>query len=200
VTIPTSTSRRPRSKRNDENAVPNSSRECSECRYALYPATSRCSNYECPRYARESGSALTAAQLLYEYAEPRLFHGRRWGSWVLDVERLCLTFEGEPVVRGGIEGCPEYVAYLGRYEVDVERVSNSAAALDWFYQINKKAWANARVMKDLLNAFDDIFDAQANLCSGSLNGGGSKVIQNPSAFLKHRIATVGKDSPLGDVA
>jgi hypothetical protein len=118
---------------------------------------------------------------------------------VLDTERVCLVFEGEPVTRGGVEGCPEYLAYLGRYEIDIERVHSSAAMLDWIYQINKKAWATTKVMKDLLAAFDDVFDAQANLCSCSLGGGTGKVIKDPGAFLQNRFATVGNSS-MGDAA
>ena len=183
-----------RSKRN-ETSVPNSSRECSRCRYATYPETGRCTNYECPRHVRVGGGAMTGAQLLREYAPAPLFHGRHWGSWVLDVERLCLTFEGQPAVRGGMEGCPEYIAYLGRYEIDIEHIRNSASALDWIYQVNKKVWGTARTMKDLLNAFDDIFDPQANLCSCSLGGGTGKVIEDPRAFLQHRVASVGEGKP-----
>jgi hypothetical protein len=203
MTTLSSNSRRPRTKCN-ESASPNSSRECDKCRYALYETTRRCTNYECSRHARESGGAMTAAQLLHEYAPPPLFHGRHWGEWTLDAERLCLVYDGKPVDRGdgsGItEGVERYLAFVGKYEIDIEHVSSSAAMLDWIYQINKKAWANARVVKDLLSAFQDIFDPQANLCSASLGGGTGKSIKDPQAFLQHRIATVGKDRPVGEAA
>jgi hypothetical protein len=139
---------------------------------------------------------MTAAQLLTEYAPPPLFHGRHWGSWVLDTERVCLVFQGQPVMRGGGGSCPQYLAFLGRYEIDIEQIRHSAAMLDWIYQVNKKAWATARVTKDLVNAFDDVFHPQASLCSG----GSDKIIQNPTAFLRHRFATIGKNSPLGEAA
>ena len=154
-------------------------------------------NYECPRHARESGGAMTAEQLLREYAPPPLFHGRHWGEWTLDTERVCLVFQGQPMMRGGEGSCPQYLAYLGKYEIDIERIPYSAAMLDWIYQVNKKVWASARTMKDLLNAFEDIFDPQANLCSCSLGGGSGKAIKDPRAFLKQRFATVGK---LGEAA
>ena len=170
-------------------------RECADCSYATYPATGRCTNVECPKHRRESG-AMTGEQLLREYALPALYHGRRWGTWVLDVERLCLVHQGQPVDRGdgsGVtEGVPQYVAFIGKYEVDLERIEDSAAALDWVFQVAGKTWANARVTKDLLNAFDDIIHPQANLCSGACGSGhGGRVIENPGAFLRNRIATVG---------
>jgi hypothetical protein len=171
-------------------------RECADCRYALYPATGRCTNFECLQHKRESSGALTGTQLLRECAPPPLYHGRSWGEWVLDAERLTLVFRGKPVARGDgsnvTEGVEEYVAYIGRYEIDIEEIRQSSGMLDWIFQVGGKTWATARVTKDLINAFDSIFHPQQNLCSG----GGDKVIQNPKAFLKHRIATVGSpDGP-----
>lgn len=175
-------------------------RECSKCRYALFPATGRCTNFECSRYRRQSG-AMTSDQLLKEYEPPALFHGRHWGDWILDVERLCLVYHAFPVALGNgsgrTEGVPPYTAFWGDYEIDLERVRDSAAMLDWIFQIRGKSWATSRVMRDLIEAFDDLFKPQANLCSNGCN----KVIQNPKAFLKRRIATVGKpDRPLKDAA
>ncbi|HXM95761.1 MAG TPA: hypothetical protein VOA64_16165 [Candidatus Dormibacteraeota bacterium] len=138
---------------------------------------------------------MTSDQLLREYEPPALFHGRRWGSWTFDLERLCLVHDAEPVTRR--EGyLDEYVAFLGDYEVDVELIRQSSQVLDWIFQIRGKGWATSRVMRDLIEAFDDILKPQANLCGNGFN----KVIQNPKAFLKHRIATVGKDGPLKDAA
>jgi hypothetical protein len=117
----------------------------------------------------------------------------------LDTERLCLVYDAEPVTRGVVGH--EYVAFLGAYEVDVERIRCSSGMLDWIFQINGKSWADARVVKDLVNAFDDIFHPQANLCSGGCSGGiGNMTIKNPTAFLKKRISTVGTDGPLRDAA
>lgn len=169
-------------------------RECPDCHYALFPNTGRCTNFECPRYER-SGGAMTGDQILREFAPPRLFHGRRWGSWTFDLERVCLVHDATPVTRG--EGRhDEYVAFLGDYEIDVERIRQSSQVLDWIFQIRGKGWATSRVMRDLIEAFDDIFSPQANLCSNGFN----KVIENPKAFLKRRVATVGKDGPLKDAA
>jgi hypothetical protein len=171
--------------------------ECFECGYATYPNTGRCTNFECPKHRREGG-AMTASQLLHEYAEPRLYHGRRWGAWSLDGERMCLVFAGQPVEHGdgsGVtQGVPLYVAIVGKYEVDLERISDSASMLDWISQIAKKTWATARVTRDLLNALEDVFHLQKNLCGGAMGGGkGGRIIGNPPEFLRRRFATVGVD-------
>jgi hypothetical protein len=187
----------------DENPNP-SNLSCSHCSYALYPVTGRCTNGECPRHRRKGGGVMTADQLLREYAPPSLFHGRKWGDWTFDSERLCLVFRAAPQPRGeGSDvtvGVPLYTGFFGTYEIDLERVRDSAALLDWIFQIQKKLWASARVVKDLLNAFDSIFDPQANLCSGACGAGsGGRVIKNPGEFLQKRIATVGNtDGSLKD--
>ena len=169
-------------------------RECLRCRYALYLATGRCSNEECPKFYGDR-STLTAEQASHQYDRIPLFHGRRWGQWVLDTERLCLVYRGEPSEVGGkSSGVPTYVAYLGHYEVDIELIRQSSVMLDWIFQINGKGWATARVIKDLINAFDDIFQVQESLCSFGTN----KVIEQPGKFLRHRIATV--DVPSKDAA
>ena len=139
---------------------------------------------------------MTAEQLLREYTSPPLFHGRKWGEWTLDAERLCLVFDATPQRCG--EGSEinywvaSYTGYFGRYEIDLERVRDSAALLDWIFQIRGKGWAAARVMKDFLNAMRDIIHPQQNLCSGACGSGwGGRVIKDPAAFLAKRIATVG---------
>jgi hypothetical protein len=177
---------------------------CPSCHYARYPATGRCTNFECSRYHRQPGP-MTAEQLSREYDPPALFHGRCWGSWTLDTERLCLVYCAFPVALGNgsglTQGVPPYTAFWGDYEIDLERVRDSAALLDWLYQIKGKCWASARVMKDLLEAFNSIFHPQESLCSGACgNGAGGKTISNPGAFLRNRIATVGNDGPLKDAA
>jgi len=144
---------------------------------------------------------MTSDEILREFEPPALFHGRRWGSWTLDVERRCLVYDAWSEVRGngsGItQGVPQYTAYLGSPEIDLDCIRDSAGLLDWIFQIEGKTWATARVTKDLLSAFDAIFSPQQHLCSG----GGSKVIQNPKAFLKRRFAPVGKpDGPVRDAA
>jgi hypothetical protein len=83
---------------------------------------------------------------------------------------------------------PAYTAFHGPYEVDLERVRDSAALADWIFQINGKIWATARVMKDLLEAVDSVFHPQATLCSFACSSGsGGKTIKNPKEFLPARI-------------
>jgi hypothetical protein len=165
--------------------------ECPNCRYAHYPNSGLCTNHECPRSHRPGPAALTSDQLLHEFAPPRLFPGRKWGRWVLDTERLVLVLDGEGQVRGdgsGVTvGTPRYVAFIGKYELDLEQVSDSAGLLDMLFQVARKSWATARVTRDLLSAIESIFRPQRNLCSG----GGSKTISNPRDFLRNRFATAG---------
>jgi hypothetical protein len=71
----------------------------------------------------------------------------RWGNWALDPKNLTLTHAAEG------------------YEIDLERIHTSAAVLDWIFQVQHKAWADAGTTHDLLRAFDDILDPQANYCS-----------------------------------
>jgi len=165
----------------------NENASCQSCAYALYPMTGRCTNSECPEHSSGTG-VMTGAELLRAYVSPRLFHGRRWGQWTFDSERLCLVFRASPESRGGIGSVTSYIAYLGHYEIDLERIHDSAALLDWIFQVGSKTWASARVTKDLLNAFDSILDPQANLCSGACGSGhGGKTISSPE-FLHARIA------------
>jgi hypothetical protein len=69
-----------------------------------------------------------------------------WGDWAFDEKELTLT---HPAVG---------------YEIDLKRIHSSAAILDWIFQIRRKPWADARAMHDLLNAFAEILDPQANYC------------------------------------
>jgi hypothetical protein len=169
---------------------------CPRCHYARYPATGNCTNWECKNHEGRRG-AITAEQLMKEYTPPPLFHGRMWGEWTLDIERLCLVFNAsapQPCGEGSDinYGVPPYTGYFGTYEIDLERIRDSAALCDWIFQIRCKGWATARVIKDFLNAMRDIIHPQQNLCSGACGSGwGGRVIKDPAAFLAKRIATVG---------
>jgi hypothetical protein len=78
-----------------------------------------------------------------------------WGCWKYHPENLTLECRDE---RGFI------------YEVDLERCSTSAEVLDWIFQVSKKTWATADIVKDLLTAFDDLLSPQARLCSFGRGG------------------------------
>ncbi len=172
----------------EKNAVPNSSRECSICGYALR-RSGRCSNQGCSSRLHSKGPSVILSDELLQDTPPPLFHGRKWGKWVFDAERLCLVFEGRPTVRG--EGADQYVGYFGSYEIDVEQIKQSSQMLDWIFQVGYHR------LPGLLDAFYSIFHPQRNLCSCGCN----KVIKDPTAFLKSRIATVGRpDGPVGEAA
>jgi hypothetical protein len=183
---PTALSATPRAKKHQASL----DRECPDCHYAKYPNSGLCTNPECPQYHR-SNRAMTSDELLREFEPPRLFPGRKWGRWVLDTERLVLVLDGEGQVRGdgsGVTvGTPRYVAFIGKYELDLEQVSDSAGLLDMLFQVARKGWATARVTRDLLSAIESIFRPQRNLCSG----GCSKTISSPKDFLRNRFATAG---------
>jgi len=69
-----------------------------------------------------------------------------FGEWTYDRHLLTLTFRDV-------------------YEIDLERIRDSASMLDWIFQVQAKRWATPAVMNDLLAAFQAIFDPQRNLCS-----------------------------------
>ena len=161
----------------EKNAVSNTPRECSICGYALR-RSGRCSNQGCSSRLHSKGPSAISSDELLQDTPPPLFHGRKWGNWVFDAERLCLVFEGRPTVRG--EGADQYVGYLGSYEIDVEQIKQSSQMLDWIFQVGHHR------LSGLLDAFYSIFNPQRNLCSCGCN----KIIKDPTAFLKSRIPVV----------
>jgi len=70
-----------------------------------------------------------------------------WGGWRLEKDLV-----------------GKYFLYLDSYPIDLEEINSCAAMLDWIFQINKHSYSKESV-KDLVRAFDDIFDPQANCCS-----------------------------------
>jgi len=114
------------------------------------------------------------------HKRPTLFHGRAWGRWVFDTERLVLVLDGQPVTRGA--GAEEYLAFFGKYEIDVE-LRASSQLLDRIFQARTLGWVDAKCMSDLLCALSDIVDPQAHLCSA----GCDKRIEKPGEFLRARI-------------
>lgn len=99
----------------------------------------------------------------------KLRHAQRWGDWHLDAERLTLDYKPDGVWR---------------YELDLERVWDSASLLDWIFQVNGHSfhlqWPS-NVMQDLMDALDDIFYPQTNLCSHGSNK------ELPAGFLRQHI-------------
>jgi hypothetical protein len=146
-------------------------RECTKCRYAV-DTDGICSNLDCPAW-RDVGTHI------------ELYHGRRWGRWIFDAERLCLVCDGNPTVLG--PDYSRYIAFIG-YEADLERMRTSAAVLDFVFQIRGSIRGVNGGVRDFINAIDDLLRPQASLCSCGTN----KVIENPREFLLDRIATTGK--------
>jgi hypothetical protein len=70
-----------------------------------------------------------------------------WGGWRLEKDLV-----------------GKYFLYLDSYPIDLEEINSCAAMLDWIFQLNKHSYSKESV-KDLVRAFDDIFDPQANCCS-----------------------------------
>ena len=98
-------------------------------------------------------SARTVAEIVGS-ARRKLRHGQRWGDWRLDAHRLTLDYAPDDIWR---------------YELNLEANHDSASILDFVFQFHGKVWATPQTMKGLLDALDDIFDPQANLCSCGRN-------------------------------
>lgn len=70
-----------------------------------------------------------------------------WGDWVFNSKNLTLNNQAQA------------------YEIDIEKIHSSAEILDLIYQVYGKDWRNPNTIYDLLSAFNDILDPQANYCS-----------------------------------
>lgn len=72
-----------------------------------------------------------------------------------------------------------------QYEIDLEKITDSAKMLDWIFQVNSKTWAqdDPAVMSDLINALDDLLEPQANYCSWAKDKSA-----NPKSILKRQFA------------
>jgi hypothetical protein len=165
---------RNKSRKSDESMVNDltrqlRARECKLCHYRL-DSNRQCTNLDC-RAWRDGSNGHVA-----------LCHGSRWGRWTFDAERYCLDCDATPTIRGS--GKDRYVAFIGSYEADLERLRTSAAVPDFICQIRSSVWGINNGVRDFVNAIDDLLHPQATLCSG----GASKTIENPKEFLHHRIA------------
>ena len=93
---------------------------------------------------------------LHEYKWPVR---KQWGYWIFRSTNLVLELQTK---KGG-----------WAYEVDLERINSTAQMLDWIFQLNHKRRYGDSVygdqeqdlIGDLVQAFDDIFEPQANCCS-----------------------------------
>lgn len=72
-----------------------------------------------------------------------------WGNWTLD------THDG-------------YLVHENGYEINLAECRTPAGLLDWIFQIRPKNWADANEIATLLEAFEDIIEPQASLCSAGV--------------------------------
>ena len=84
----------------------------------------------------------------------------RWNNWEYSPEYCTLTYKPYG------------------YEIDLEKIHDSAAMLDWIFQLWHKEWGQ-QSMPDLLEAFDYLFQPQANLCSWGVG----KKVKKPRELL-----------------
>jgi hypothetical protein len=84
---------------------------------------------------------------------PPPVHGQTWGPWRLDAKSLELFYRRN----------------RWTYEIDLEKLTTSAAMLDWIFQVQLKVWCSASDIKHLLEAFHALFRPQATLCSGGFS-------------------------------
>ena len=99
-----------------------------------------------------------------------------WGPWKLNKRILTLTFSKRrhPANLG-----PPY------YEIDLERILDSASMLDWIMQITGKTWADDFTIASLVRALNEIFQPQHYLCSFGILGNGTA--HYPKNYLKERL-------------
>jgi hypothetical protein len=79
--------------------------------------------------------------------------GWRWGKWRLQPGNRTLVLD-DPTPQ---------------YQIDLDRITNGAHLLDWIFQIQKKSWSNSKMVGDLVAAFQDLFDPQANGAIGTVD-------------------------------
>ena len=70
-------------------------------------------------------------------------------SWTWDRKRRVLAY---PAYSSGV------------YEVDLERMPDARAVLDWISQVQKKTWATPVVVGDLVRMLDALLDFQGCIC------------------------------------
>tara|TARA_B100001996_G_scaffold25194_1_gene19451 strand:+ start:427 stop:1134 length:708 start_codon:yes stop_codon:yes gene_type:complete len=103
----------------------------------------------------------------------------KWGDWHFNKSNLCLNLLPYP-------SCTHKYPF---YQIDLERVNSNSEILDWIFQINHKNLNlyGKNVVRDLINAFDDILDPQNNCCSSGKNKvfSGSELAKKYAEALKN---------------
>lgn len=87
-----------------------------------------------------------------------------WGGWQLVRSNYTLIHVDPPY-----------------YEIDLDRIHNSAGMLDIIFQVTSKQWMTLEDRAELIEAFREIFDPQAHLCSW-----GESMEIDPIEFLREK--------------
>jgi hypothetical protein len=95
----------------------------------------------------------------------------QWGNWTLKPDTYELDYKADDGPG---------------YDVPLDEITSSAAALDWVYQMHTKTWMTPRGIHDMLTAIDDVIGGQGNLCSG-----GSDHRVNAKALVDGYVARMG---------
>jgi len=77
-----------------------------------------------------------------------------WGPWRYDKPRAVLIWEQEG---------------RHRYEVDLERCTDSATLLDWIAQVAEKSDASPEVVGNLVIGLNELFSLQSVACGSGVN-------------------------------
>ena len=87
----------------------------------------------------------------------------RWGPWIFDPGALALILPATG------------------YQISLRKIRSSACMLDYIFEVNAKPWATNEIARNLLNAFQDLFDPRMTLC-----GAAPAETLNPEAHLAQR--------------
>lgn len=74
----------------------------------------------------------------------------KWGPWTISEKHLTLE-------------------HATGYEVSLRDCTDSAAILDWIFQVRQKTWADESTLVGLLSAFEDVLHPQENYCGGGID-------------------------------
>ena len=77
-----------------------------------------------------------------------------WGGWNLQSDLMVLEYKEEDD---------------SLFSVPIEHLCNSYGVLNIIYEVYRKRWCSAKVMKDFLRAIDDMLFPQVNICFNSEN-------------------------------
>ena len=107
-----------------------------------------------------------APKFFFHQLDEQILNGQQWGPWQLHTENLTLILgRVNRTTASARQGSCSAVLY----EIDLEKITDSAAMLDWIFQICNKTWATNEIVGCLVAAFGDLFEPQRYLCSFGQN-------------------------------